>query len=92
VDLQDTRRISKIVAYYRSDCCHGLYDLPAVVELSEDGTNFREVGRRTTAYSTADPWVIKLDRQPAKFVRLRVDSNEPRELVMTELEVFAPKW
>ena len=92
VDLQETRKISKIVAYYRGDCCWGLYDLPAVVELSEDGTNYREVGRRTTAYSATDPWVIKLDRQPATFVRVRVDSNESRELVMTELEIFAPRF
>jgi hypothetical protein len=92
VDLQSVRRISKIVAYYRGDCCWGSYDLPAVLEISEDGTNFQEVARRTTAYSATDPWVTKLDKPSARYVRVRVDSNESRELVMTELEVYAPRF
>lgn len=92
LDLQGVRRIAKIVVYDRGDCCWGSYDLPAVLELSEDGTNFREVARRTTPYSAVDPWVIKLDRQSAKFVRIRVDANEAKELVLTELEVFSPRF
>jgi hypothetical protein len=92
IDLQTVRRIAKIVAYYRGDCCQGAYDLPAVLELSEDGTNYREVARRTTAYSATDPWVTKLDNQSARFVKVRVDANESRELVMTEVEVYAPRW
>jgi hypothetical protein len=92
LDLQKVQRISKIVVYDRGDCCWGSYDLPTVLELSEDGTNFREVARRTTAYSATDPWIIKLDHQSARFVKLRVDANEPRELVLSELEVYAPRF
>jgi hypothetical protein len=92
LDLQQSRRISKIVVYDRGDCCWGSYDLPAVLELSEDGTNYHEVARRTTAYSATDPWVVKLDNPSARFVKLRVDANEPRELVLTELEVYAPRF
>jgi hypothetical protein len=92
LDLQQSRRISKIVVYDRGDCCWGSYDLPAVLELSDDGTNYREVARRTTAYSATDPWVVKLDNPSARFVKLRVDANEPRELVLTELEVYAPRF
>jgi hypothetical protein len=92
LDLQQVRRVSKVVVFDRGDCCWGSYDLPTVLDLSEDGTNFREVARRTTAYSATDPWVIRLDRQSARFVRLRVDANEPRELVLTELEVYAPRF
>jgi hypothetical protein len=66
--------------------------LPAVLELSEDGTNYREVARRTTAYTATDPWVIRLDHPSARFLKLRVDANEPRELVLTELEVYASKF
>jgi hypothetical protein len=92
LDLEKVRRLSKIVVYDRGDCCWGSYDLPTVLELSEDGTNYREVGRRTTAYSATDPWVVKLDKQSARFIKLRVDANEPRELVLTELEVYAPRF
>jgi hypothetical protein len=92
VDLEQVRRLAKIVIYNRGDCCWGLQDLPTVLELSEDGTNFREVARRTTAYSAADPWVVRLDKQAARFVRLRVDSNDLRELVLTELEVYVSRF
>jgi hypothetical protein len=89
LDLQRVRPIGKVVVFNRGDCCWGNYDLPVVLEVSDDGTNFREVARRTTAYSAVDPWVVTLDRQSARFVKLRVDSNEPRELVLNELEVYA---
>ena len=92
LDLQQVRRISKVVVYDRGDCCWGSYDLPTVLEFSEDGTNFREIARRTTAYSATDPWVIPVSRESAKLIRLRVDSNESRELVLTELEVYAPRF
>ena len=91
VDLQRVHNLGKVIAYNRADCCQGSYDLPAILELSEDGATFREVARRTTAYSASDPWVIKLDRTPARFIRLRVDANEPRELVLTELEAFGSR-
>jgi hypothetical protein len=82
--------LSKVIIYNRSDCCWGQNDLPAVLEVSEDGTTFTEVGRRVTPYSSADPWVVLLLGQRARIVRLRVDSNEPyRELVLNEIEVFA---
>jgi len=92
LDLQQVRRLSKVVVYDRGDCCWGAYDLPAVLELSEDGTNYHEVARRTTAYTATDPWVIRLDHPSARFLKLRVDANEPRELVLTELEVYASKF
>jgi len=90
LDLEQVRRIGTVVVHNRADCCWGNYDLPVVLELSDDGTNFREVARRTTAYTAADPWVIDLDDQSARFVKLRIDSNETRELVLTELEIYAP--
>jgi hypothetical protein len=92
IDLQSVHKLSKAVVYYRGDCCQGAYDLPAVLELSEDGTTFTEVGRRTTAYSAQDPWTVALDGKRAKFVRLRVDANEPKELVLTEVEVYTARW
>jgi len=89
IDLQENRKLSKAVIYYRGDCCWGAFDLPAVLELSEDGANFTEVGRRTTAYSNQDPWTVPLDGKRAKIVRLRVDSGESKELVLTEVEIYA---
>jgi hypothetical protein len=90
LDLQKVRPIGKVVVHNRADCCWGNWDLPVALELSDDGTNFREIARRTTAYTAAVPWVAELGGQSGRFVRLRADSNEPRELVLTELEVYAP--
>jgi hypothetical protein len=90
LDLLRVRRIGKVVVYNRADCCWGNWDLPVVLELSDDGSNFREIARRTKAYTAADPWVVELDHQSGRFVKVRVDSNEPRELVLTELEVYEP--
>ena len=89
VDLQKKRRIGKIVVYHRADCCWGTYDLPAVLELSNDGVAFSEVARRKTVFTAREPWVAKLDKS-ARFVRYRVDSNEIREVVLNELEVYGP--
>jgi F5/8 type C domain-containing protein len=88
IDLLAVHRLSKVVVYNRGDCCWESA-LPSVLEISEDGATFTEVGRRLIAYSSSDPWVVRLDGQPAKVIRLRVDSNDPyRELVLNEVEVF----
>jgi hypothetical protein len=92
IDLQRVHKLSRAVIYYRGDCCFGSFDLPAVLELSEDGTNFVEVGRRTTPYSAQDPWKVPLDGKRAKIVRLRVDSPDMRELVLNEVEIYASRW
>jgi hypothetical protein len=90
VDLEEVRPLSRAVIYDRGDCCQGSFDLPAVLELSEDGRSFVEVGRRTTAYSNSHPWTVTLGGKRARLVRLRVDSDEPRELVLTEVEIYGP--
>jgi len=92
IDLQKVRSVSKVIVYDRGDCCWGAYDLPSVLDISDDGTNFTEIARRTTPYTATDPWVIKLERKAGRFIRLRVDSNDPKELVLTEVEVYSPKW
>ena len=53
--------------------------------------DFTELGRRTTPYTASDPWVVEAGGRTARFVRVRADSKEPRELVLTEIEVFAKK-
>jgi hypothetical protein len=88
VDLQKSQPIATVKVYNRGDCCWGNWDLPAVLELSDDGVHFSQVARRTTGYSSTDPWVVPVSGQAGRFVRLRVDAPEPRELVLNEIEVF----
>jgi hypothetical protein len=89
VDLGQVQKVGLAKVYNRDDCCWGQYDLPQVFEVSVDGINYAEVARQTVAYTAAKPWVIPIGDKQARFVRLRVDSPIPRELVLTELEVFA---
>ena len=91
VDLQKSHPLTKIKIYGRGDCCWGIYDLPAVLELSEDGTVYTEVGRRTTAFSASDPWTVSTGGRPARYVKIRSDSGEAREFVLNEIEVFASR-
>jgi F5/8 type C domain len=88
VDLAQVYVLSKAKVYNRDDCCWGQYDLPAVLEVSLDGSNYTEIARQTSSYSASKPWTVPIDGRPARFVRLRVDAREPRELVLTELELF----
>jgi hypothetical protein len=89
IELEAVHRISKVMVYNRGDGGWGLNDLPVVLELSVDGVNFAEIGRRTTPYTASDPWTVSASGQRAAVVRLRVDSDGPRELVLNEIEVFA---
>jgi hypothetical protein len=90
IDLLAVHSLSKVIVYDRGDCCWGEYDLPSVLEVSEDGSTYTEVGRRNTSYSLVDPWIVRLHGQRARLVRLRVDSPEAgRALVLNEIEVFA---
>jgi F5/8 type C domain-containing protein len=88
VDLGQVYSLSQAKVYSRDDCCWGMYDLPTALEISTDGANYVEVARQTAAYTAAKPWIVTMGDRPARFVRLRTVANEPRELVLTELEVF----
>jgi hypothetical protein len=88
VDLGQVHVLSKAKVYNRDDCCWGQYDLPQVFEVSTDGATYVEVARQTASYTASKPWDVTIGDKPARFVRVRVDSPIPRELVLTELEVF----
>jgi hypothetical protein len=67
-DLGGTKRIHLIEVKNRVQCCQERA-LPLVAEISADRTQWKEVARRTTEFST---WTVKLPPTPAAYVRLRV--------------------
>jgi hypothetical protein len=89
VDLGQVQVLKRAKVYNRDDCCWGQYDLPQVFETSLDGVAYVEVARQLVAYTASKPWEVALGDKPARFVRVRADSPVPRELVLTEIEVFA---
>jgi hypothetical protein len=91
IDLEKVQPLAKAKVYNRGDCCWGAHDLPVVFEVSQDGKNFEQVARRTDAYTASDPWVVDIGGRLARFVRVRADAPDQRELVLSEIEVFAAK-
>jgi hypothetical protein len=86
IDLLHTYKITKVRVYNRGD---GWFDecLPLVVEVSVDGEHYSPIGRRETHFDQDPPWTIDARKQPARYVRLRVDRRG--YLALTEVEVFA---
>jgi hypothetical protein len=93
IDLIDTYRVTTVKVYNRVD---GWFDdiLPVLVEVSIDGTTYKEIGRREEHFGTSPPWIIDArarspQGEPARYVRVRV----PRRgyIALSEVEVFGKK-
>ncbi len=83
VDLQSVHAISKVKIYNRAD---GWQDagLPFILELSEDGSSFKEVDRRTQGFTASRPWVFNAGGRRARYVRIRSE----KYIALAEIEVY----
>jgi len=85
IDLGKEYRIDRVAVHNRGD---GWFDdcLPLVVELSTDGSRYKEIARRDQHFDADPPWSVDGQHEIARFVRLRV----PRRgyLALSEVEVF----
>jgi F5/8 type C domain len=88
VDMQKPVNIGLIKVFGRGDCCYD-QSVPLALEVSDDGTTFRQIADRTTSFSEANPWVIRPDGVTARFIRLRTQRRSV--LVLSEVEVYARK-
>ncbi|HKY38366.1 MAG TPA: discoidin domain-containing protein [Polyangiaceae bacterium] len=68
IDLKQPQEFSAVDVINRRDCCQDRV-LPAVIEVSKNGTRWKEVSRRTESFST---WHAKFAPQTARYVRVRV--------------------
>jgi hypothetical protein len=94
VDLVDTYRVTTVKVYNRMD---GWFDdiLPVVLEVSLDGTAYKEIARRDQHFGSDPPWIVDARSPaepkgvPARYLRLRV----PRRgyISLSELEAFGKK-
>jgi hypothetical protein len=83
VDLQGTFRLDEVRVFSRGDELIGEGGDPLPVEVSLDGTTFKEVGRCTPIFSQASPCVVRPGGEPARYVRLTYPF-----LAICELEVY----
>jgi hypothetical protein len=70
IDLGRPYDITQVKVFGRGD---GTYDqsIPLALEVSDDGSTYREVAQRAEPFSTYDPWVVKPTKVVGQFVRLR---------------------
>ncbi|HEY1697579.1 MAG TPA: discoidin domain-containing protein [Polyangiaceae bacterium] len=88
IDLLGRYWVQSVKVHNRVD---GWFDdcLPLVVELSQDGKTWEEIGRRTDHFDANPPWVVEGGGRPAMFVRVRVDRKS--YLALSEVEVYGKK-
>jgi hypothetical protein len=69
VDLMRVYKITQIDVYNRVD---GWFDddLPLVLQTSVDGGTWDDVARRDTTFGHDPPWTVRLERKPARYVRV----------------------
>ncbi|HKP59044.1 MAG TPA: discoidin domain-containing protein, partial [Polyangiales bacterium] len=72
LDLGSPTTFGRVEIDNRDDCCRDRA-LPLVVEVSDDGQNFRELARRTEPFDT---WHATFPATQARFVRLRIDRRD----------------
>jgi hypothetical protein len=88
IDLLATFVIDHVDVYNRSD---GWQDdcLPLVLELSQDGKTYTEIGRRDQHFGADLPWSVPGSKHVARFVRLRVAKHG--YLALGRVDVFGMK-
>jgi hypothetical protein len=86
VDLGSVVRIRRIVVCNRGDRDMDA-GLPYALDVSEDGSSFREITKRTQHFGDgtwlSPPWTVKLDTR-ARYVRVRAHDY----VALSELEVY----
>jgi hypothetical protein len=82
IDLGVAHRIRRVVAYNRTDCC-GEKAIPLRIEVSENGTAYREVALRSKPF---DVWKATFSPVDARYVRLTSLSGDYFHLA--EVEVY----
>ncbi len=88
IDLGRVHKINEVVVYNRSDCCWGVADVPVALQLSNDNRTFVTVATRQTEFDDDFPWRQAVGGRRARYVRLWSPSETPKELVLSEIEVY----
>lgn len=88
LELEARATIDTVVVRGRQDCCWNLDALPLVLEIAEEGTDFREVARRTRPFTSDTPWRASIGAKTGRMLRVRSTSKAKADLVLSEIEVY----
>jgi hypothetical protein len=70
VDLEKVRRVREVRVFNRGDGWQN-EGLPIILEVSTDSRAWTQVEERTTPYTQAQPWIIKVPVPAVRYLRLR---------------------
>jgi hypothetical protein len=82
IDLQKFYALEQAEIYARGEGRFE-FNLPLLVELSADGSSFKQAGACTELFTQATPCVVDLHRVRARYVRVSAP-----EVVLSEVEVY----
>jgi hypothetical protein len=89
VDLGRKHDIKRVVAFGRGDCCFD-QSIPLVVQVSDDGEHFKEIGERKLPFTHFKPWALELSK-PVKARYVRFQARKMGFLVLSEVEIYGPR-
>jgi hypothetical protein len=90
IDLGKTTDIGSIRVYNRAD---GYEDqnFPLEIDYSDDGQHFTKVAERTSVFTQALPWRVRMYTPPTRYVRLKV-AKKKTFFCLSEVEIFEGHW
>jgi hypothetical protein len=88
IDLLARHEIERVLVYNRTDA-YSATNAPFVVELSEDGSQYRQLAVASQPVGPGATWKFELKREGARWLRIR--KLDARGLALGEVEVYGRK-
>jgi hypothetical protein len=88
VDLLREYRITEIVVHSRVDCCWHDNSIPLSAQLSLDNKDFTTIATTRDILPPTSPWEIAIEDKRARFVRLYIATDAPKNIFVSEIEVY----
>ncbi|MGA7124207.1 MAG: discoidin domain-containing protein [Polyangiaceae bacterium] len=85
VDLGKVRRVREVRVFNRGDGWQN-EGVPVILEVSTDSRAWTRVEERTTPYTQAEPWIIKVQVPAVRYLRLRRPTRGV--IAISEIEVY----
>jgi hypothetical protein len=88
VDLLREYEITEIVVHARVDCCWHDNAIPLSAQLSLNNKDFSTVATTQDILPPTSPWEIEVEDRRARYVRLYIATDAPKNIFVSEIEVY----
>ncbi len=90
IDLGKETDVGSIRVYNRADG-HEDENIPLEIAYSDDGKHFKTVAERTSVFTQALPWRVRMYTPPTRYVRFKV-AKKKTFFCLSEVEIFEGHW